>query len=1079
MLMVLAIIGSATSADAQGFFHGHKSGRSDSADPPTVEDVGCMIDELDKELFKLGTINVKAPDVWGQNRMTKYRTDFETQMAKDVGNFQFTLSAALRRADLAVLISGTSIGAALNPAGAAAPAAAAAPTAAAAPAAAAPAATTSSPSSAAAPAATAVTPPSPDITSQLQYLASRIDNLANTTNLLQIPQGTTVGLEPTLNEDEKANFINHLNELRRINAGDDLTDAPGYGLYLVRMPVSLLPGPAVQKGKGALVNVEARHILPPDLLANTFRSVVIMDTTYQLDPLLLKILHKVIKLDPDEFPTACLPRPGVVTSAPPAAIGQLRARAAVASQIGAGNPSGVSGTLSLSDAAEVYGYDVLKVLIDAIEKDRGDWYVHDASLLSWLVNELATAHRFMQEQARDGLLSDMFHPARFQQLDQIVQQRNYSGLFDWRCRFLKELVSRRNGQAAVNDDFVTKNLSVTDVLVYALMVQSVLVERQLKHDIDIMVQRKGFACADLNTLSFYDLFPSPEAQESFNAYVACKWPIHIFSLDPTTDQQNELDLFSARSELQVALAVALSSGAINFNQATSYARQLQTDLETINLNQTAVGFGAGETTFGWRFYPRIQSPPTQNNIQRIGGLLLGSNYGQNYMERHRKIEPGLRECVALVVTPNFIPAIRFTTSANWFEINGQHANQKLDTGDMLRLSHQVQTAKNALSMVCDAGHYRPGEVERLADRLAQLEAQLPLQYYRVPLPFEGDLTGSEIFTSEGGQLAPRLLAWYGEPPKVGVNSTIFLLGTNFGIGETDVIAGGVPADVQLMSRNVMQITINSSARPKTTADKRLIFDIHAATPNGISNHLFAETDAADASATTGGTRRRRNGILGQSHQHRCHRDAVKNLQNNNRWQSFTANAGSSQLVIDLNEPTGMLPPSITPVFSFPLDGNQSLQDYKDIGLVQYDPDNDGYTITAQQIEAMTVFIAKALDTAGQLAPGKIPTGVNSKPIKIKATVPNFIHAREADQGWNHSQLELRLCTASAGRDASEAGYGSGEAGFWRRQRPHLGDDIQDPAAESVAAEAGNANGEPSPIIPDFCDAESGPRRSPE
>src|SRR5262249_42081124 len=155
--------------------------------PPTVEDVGRMIDELDRELFKLGTINVKAPDVWGQNRMTKYRTEFEDQMAQEVSKFEVTLNGALRRADLAVLISGTSLGAALNPG----TAPASAPTAAAA--AAPPSGTSATPESS----TPAVTPPSPDIASQLKYLADRIDNLSKT-DLLKLPSDFQPKLEPTL-----------------------------------------------------------------------------------------------------------------------------------------------------------------------------------------------------------------------------------------------------------------------------------------------------------------------------------------------------------------------------------------------------------------------------------------------------------------------------------------------------------------------------------------------------------------------------------------------------------------------------------------------------------------------------------------------------------------------------------------------------------------------------------------------------------------------------------------------------------------------------------------------------------------
>ncbi len=49
--------------------------------------------------------------------------------------------------------------------------------------------------------------------------------------------------------DEHSNYLNHLNQLRRINAGDELADRPGYGLYLVRIPVTLSPGPRSRQGQ--------------------------------------------------------------------------------------------------------------------------------------------------------------------------------------------------------------------------------------------------------------------------------------------------------------------------------------------------------------------------------------------------------------------------------------------------------------------------------------------------------------------------------------------------------------------------------------------------------------------------------------------------------------------------------------------------------------------------------------------------------------------------------------------------------------------------------------------------------------
>ncbi len=91
-----------------------------------------------------------------------------------------------------------------------------------------------------------------------------------------------IGLESTTLLDERSDFLNHLHQLRRNNSGDDRSDMPGYGLYLIRTPISVLPGDQSIMGKGASVTVQAKHNLTSDLLANTFRSVVVLDTAYQL-----------------------------------------------------------------------------------------------------------------------------------------------------------------------------------------------------------------------------------------------------------------------------------------------------------------------------------------------------------------------------------------------------------------------------------------------------------------------------------------------------------------------------------------------------------------------------------------------------------------------------------------------------------------------------------------------------------------------------------------------------------------------------------------------------------------------------
>ena len=89
-------------------------------------------------------------------------------------------------------------------------------------------------------------------------------------------------LEPIVVLDEHSNYLNHLNQLRRINAGDDLADRPGYGLYLVRIPVTLSPGPRSRRGKGAIISVSAKPVMTKHTLRTALRDVVINETVNNL-----------------------------------------------------------------------------------------------------------------------------------------------------------------------------------------------------------------------------------------------------------------------------------------------------------------------------------------------------------------------------------------------------------------------------------------------------------------------------------------------------------------------------------------------------------------------------------------------------------------------------------------------------------------------------------------------------------------------------------------------------------------------------------------------------------------------------
>ncbi len=942
-------------------FHRAKVDVEDAAPTLTLGQVAALVDEIDRELFAAGMIDIKAPDVWGQNRMTRYRAEFEQQMAQERGKFQEILQAAQRTADLAVMTSATSLS--FSPTGAAAPAAAssgsnpvrgvssmlsrargssnpvvipptivnnmgglpatiAADLAKLAPSSTG--ATTAAPAPAPSPAPAGSTAGS-DPSSLLDSISKRLDALEKGTlsmpadiNQLATKEGKPgVGLEPTIRLDEEARYLNHLHELRRVNAGDDLTDMAGYGLYLLRLPVSLLPGPDSRKGKGAVVTMEARHDLSEDLLENTFRDVVVIDSTYALSRMINDNLHATLcerhlaksKVDPNhagcEFDSLwrlLMPRSQTkrdpenwvagmndMVAMPQAAksgsgpnpimsedlriiLGPISWPGAIASPNLFGKyPEEIKPPYSTSmprnmrnidikgrlEQALFYYKDRLQLLIASIEQAQADPYHHDPTTLAVIRGSLLETYRYMRENSSTNA---MFQPDEVEKIAKLAFRRDLKGLILEREAFLKNLVTSRRG---AYDSTWESQVTPTDVLAFVLTLQFAMVDRQLKQDIMIMAKRRGCPLGDPRQLRFYDFEPTDDATRAFNAYVECKWPVRVYSVDPAIEQQNVLDAFSRRSELQLALAVAVASGNVSANNATKYARKLEFDQETVGLNRTAIGFGAGETTFGWRFYPRVQTPPTQSNPRRIADLLYWGGPGPNWDVKNRQIESGPHECIALLVVPNFIPALRLATVANWFDLTGHSARQRIENQRMLELSHRLQIAKNALAGVLDSRLYRPQDLVHITQRIRQLENQLPTQDYRVDLPDEGDLLGSEIFSSNAATLAPTLIAWYGEPVTEGEDSSIFLQGRGFSVFDTQVVAGGVNVpepQKRLISRNVMQIVVPHSARafsvccttekeddePKSDKKShsnnsgcaRGILDVHIATPNGASNHLF-------------------------------------------------------------------------------------------------------------------------------------------------------------------------------------------------------------------------------------------------
>ena len=196
-----------------------------SKKPPTCPDdavsrLAAEIDWLEDHLEAYGSIVAKHPDVWGQNRLTRARYEYEEQMRAQLGAFQELNHASLRRSDQAFL--GLALALGQPPAPSARPG-------------------TTRPAEATASVTNLISNPASAGTAGEAVIARTAPFAAAPAPFagFGLDAGNAVSLEPTIHLDHLSRYLNHLHELRRINEGDDIADAPGYALNLVRIPVSI------------------------------------------------------------------------------------------------------------------------------------------------------------------------------------------------------------------------------------------------------------------------------------------------------------------------------------------------------------------------------------------------------------------------------------------------------------------------------------------------------------------------------------------------------------------------------------------------------------------------------------------------------------------------------------------------------------------------------------------------------------------------------------------------------------------------------------------------------------------------
>jgi hypothetical protein len=447
--------------------------------------------------------------------------------------------------------------------------------------------------------------------------------------------------------------------------------------------------------------------------------------------------------------------------------------------------------------------------------------VHVYDINQFITQECRSAYEFLEKRDQQALWS-FCTPA----LAHAIDARDSKTVFQIREEFLRAAGG-------------TARHSITASLAWAIIVDAALLNEQLAEDIRHTAQSKGCGCLSGDGLQFVgpkELITA-QAQEVFKQYVLCRWPIIVFALDPVAEQQNVADVFSRRRDLQLAVAVAVASGNVSPSAAGRFTRRLELDMETIALNQTAVGFSHGNDTFGWRFYPRVQSPDTPGTIGAFCQTLVGGPNRDSDL-RTRQLEGGMRDCSAVVIMPSFVPYVTITSRANWFGVTNPR-KKELTLHDTMRISRTYQSLQNAVACTGDSPLYRQGDVSQMGEVLEQLERRMPLQSMQVEVPYLNTLGGFELFDTGVDGLGPQLEGWYGAP---GIDpdgvTTLYLIGKKFNVHETRIIAGGRSVPFRMLSRKVLEVTIPPGTQPLLAQEYHNFVDVQAAAPYGTSSHML-------------------------------------------------------------------------------------------------------------------------------------------------------------------------------------------------------------------------------------------------
>ena len=752
----------------------------DESKPVHVKHLACEIDCLEKCLECYGSVTPKHADVWGQARLMMHRHEYEQVVRNELGNFKLMLQGSITRTDEAYLAMALNLGIAVT-----------------------------APTSATAPAPTSLYTSAP---TPAYKLGTEARNM----------------VEPSIYLNQLDRYLHHLHELRRINEGDDNADAPGYALNLVRLPVSVLTGGLTQHGHGAEITFTISPFLTDELLPKTFHNLVVHDLVDQFTLPIAQYIgaEDTTKLDCNlKAYDALLHKKALdVLSQRGQPQGKelrnlhqeirqqsfLKSNALGHSQfrdatLGAGVANVPSRSrvsilpLPPSQLIDVFGDLQAARVIDGIYKEiRSHGLLENMSeqkipyhldIASALNDELEAAYNFLSAEHNQTLWTFCTPD-----LARVIRTRDLVAIEQMRSSFFESVWRSHPG----DDEHLSAAQTMTTSLAWAIVVESALLNEKLVEDMRATKAAKGMPDLPPGGLLFFGPSPPADARSAFNRYVEARWPIHVFALDPVTEEQNIGDSFASVREAQLAVAIAFASGQVSGSSAMNYMRKLTRDIETISLNRTVVGFSHGDNVFGWRFYPRVQTPPFKGTLATVKDLITpGDDKRQD--RRTARLENGQRECIALVVMPSFVPYVTIESTSCWFRLNNPKC-KALDMNDAMRLSRKVQRIRTQAPRCEDSSRYVGGDLALMLKHVDQIAARLPLQTQMVEIPYENAAGGFELFSVGVTDLAPQLNGYYGAP---GINcnkdavTSLFLVGANFSVHQTRVIVGGLALDPSL------------------------------------------------------------------------------------------------------------------------------------------------------------------------------------------------------------------------------------------------------------------------------------------